>query len=236
MASRQEEKERRRQERMAREQAEAESAARKRRLWIVFGVVLGLAAVAVAIVAIVSATGGDEKGKKGSTKRPKGAAGIKPVPIPPAQNANIDSAVKEAGCTLENFPSFGREHSDAPQQFRTNPPTSGTHNPVPAEDGSYAGEPAPATESTVHSLEHGRINIQYRPGLPPRQIGQLLSLHNEEDAYHVLLFENGTKMPYAVAATAWTHMLGCKRVDAKTFDAIRAFRARYVDKAPEQVP
>jgi len=236
MSSRQEEKERRRQERMAREQAEAQSAARKQRLFIVLGVVLGIAAVALAVVAIVSAVGGGEKGKKGSTEGPKGAAGIKPVAIPPAQNADLDSAVKEAGCTLEHFPSFGREHSEAPQQFRTNPPTSGTHNPVPAEDGSYAGEAPPATEATVHSLEHGRINIQYRPGLPPRQLGQLLSLHDEEDAYHVLLFQNRTKMPYAVAATAWTHLLGCKKLSPKTFDAIRAFRARYVDKAPEQVP
>lgn len=236
MSSRQEEKERRRQERMAREQAEARAAARRRRVWIVFGAVLGLAAVAVAVVAIVSAVGGGEKEKKGSTKRPEGAAEIKPVPIPPARNADLDSAVKEAGCTLEHFPSFGRGHSGAPQRYRTNPPTSGTHSPVPAEDGSYAGKDPPETGAAVHSMEHGRIAIQYRPGLPPRQIGQLLSLHNEEDAYHVLLFENGTSMPYAVAATAWTQLLGCKRVSPETFDAIRAFRARYVDKAPEQVP
>ncbi len=42
-------------------------------------------------------------------------------------------------------------------------------------------------------------------------------------------------MPYAVAATAWTQMLGCRQMNDKVFDALRAFRARYVDKGPELV-
>ena len=43
-------------------------------------------------------------------------------------------------------------------------------------------------------------------------------------------------MPYAVAATAWTHLLGCKKFTNESFDAIRAFRKRYTDQAPEAVP
>ena len=43
-------------------------------------------------------------------------------------------------------------------------------------------------------------------------------------------------MPYAVAATAWTHLLGCPKMNDKVFDAIRAFRLAYVDKGPEFIP
>jgi hypothetical protein len=52
----------------------------------------------------------------------------------------------------------------------------------------------------------------------------------------MLLFENTTNMPYAVAATAWTHSLTCPEMNDKAFDAIRAFRAKYIDKGPEKVP
>ena len=32
----------------------------------------------------------------------------------------------------------------------------------------------------------------------------------QNDGYHLLLYENATDMPYEVAATAWTQMLGCE--------------------------
>ena len=50
----------------------------------------------------------------------------------------------------------------------------------------------------------------------------------------MVLFPN-RRMPYEVAVTAWGHLLGCKKVNDKTFDAIRAFRDRYRDQGPEQV-
>ena len=57
-----------------------------------------------------------------------------------------------------------------------------------------------------------------------------------DGGYHLLLFENGTNMPFAVAATAWDHQLGCPTMNPKVFDAIRAFRDEYIDKGPEKVP
>jgi hypothetical protein len=69
---------------------------------------------------------------------------------------------------------------------------------------------------------------------------QLFTLANEPfkgvDAYHTLLFQNNTNMPYEVAATAWTQLLGCKTVNDKTWDALRAFRQRFTDKGPEIIP
>ena len=51
----------------------------------------------------------------------------------------------------------------------------------------------------------------------------------------MVLLPNRT-MAYEVAATAWGHLIGCKKVTDKTFDALRAFRDRYRDQGPEQVP
>jgi hypothetical protein len=43
-------------------------------------------------------------------------------------------------------------------------------------------------------------------------------------------------MPYDVGATAWTHLLGCKRMRPEVFDALRTFRKQYRDQGPEFVP
>ena len=83
----------------------------------------------------------------------------------------------------------------------------------------------------VHTLEHGRVEIQYKPTISPRRLAQLGGLYNEDKAYTVL-FPNA-KMPYAVAVTAWGHLAGCKKVTDETFDVIRAFKQRYLGAAPE---
>ena len=89
----------------------------------------------------------------------------------------------------------------------------------------------------MHPLEHGRILIQYKPGTPKATVDKLEALLAEsEDGYHMLLFENTTGMTSAVAATAWTHSVTCPKMNDKVFDAFRTFRARYIDKGPEQVP
>jgi len=41
---------------------------------------------------------------------------------------------------------------------------------------------------------------------------------------------------HLAAATAWQHLLGCPTFNDKVFDAIRAFRAQYVNKGPESIP
>jgi Protein of unknown function (DUF3105) len=232
MASRKEQKERLRQKRLAREAEEKRRAERIRRLQMVGGAVIGVAAVAAVVVAIVAGTsGGSDKPEPSGPTNPE----VNAVPIPPRKTTDLFAAARAAGCTVKTFPDEGRQHIPATGRYKTNPPT-GNHNPVPAEDGDYAGEKSPTKENAVHTLEHGRIELQYRPGTPAKVIGQMRSLLNEGGAYHSLLFENPTNMPYAVAATGWTHLVGCKGVNAKTWDALRAFRQRYVDQAPEQVP
>ena len=238
MSSRQEEKERRRREREEREAAEAGKAANRRRLQLVAGAVIGLVAIAAVIAAVVGLGGNDSKGKSNAGSSYGSAT------IPARQTTDFDAAVKASGCTFKTYPSEGRTHlaSDTAvnNNYKTNPPTSGNHRPTPAEDGVYAPGNSPDKENYVHTLEHGRIELQYSPKAPKVVQDQLNALFNEPvkgaNGYHMLLFENNTNMPYEVAATAWTHLLGCTTVNAKTWDALRAFRDRFVDKGPEIIP
>jgi uncharacterized protein DUF3105 len=174
-----------------------------------------LVAATIAVLAFVLLSGGDDKPSK-------------------AQLAALKRAAAAAGCTLRSFPSEGRGHTTNPVTYRTNPPTSGPHNPVPAPDGEYANG-APPKERYVHSLEHGRIALQYRPDASPAARAGLKAVF-EEDRDRMLLFANNTGMPYEVAATAWTQLLGCPRYNARVPAALRAFRDAYRGKAPEKVP
>jgi hypothetical protein len=234
VSSRQQEKEARRQERLAREAEEKRRAERNRRLQIVGGVILGVAVIAAIVIAVVASSGGSDDSKSDSSG--KANPEVKAVPIPPRKTTDLFAAAKAAGCVVRTFPNEGRQHITGKGTYKTNPPTSGNHNPVPAEDGDYSGQQSPAPENYVHTLEHGRIEFQYAPGTPAKVIGQLRTLFGEQGSYHDLLFQNNTNMPYQVAATAWTHLIGCKQVNDKLWDALRAFRIRYTDQAPEQIP
>ena len=238
MASRQEEKQRRREERLAREQAEANAAARRKRLQYVFGGLLAIAAVAgVVAVAVIGLGGGSEsEAEPGKPSKADGAG----VTLPEQKIGDVKAAAKAAGCELKSPKLEGATHEDktfTAADYTTNPPTSGSHTPDWYEDGIYEPGDAPEIGKTVHTLEHGRIDVQYKRGTSAETIKQLEALLAEQNGgYHMLLFQNETDMPYAVAATGWGQMLGCKTMSPEVFDALRTFRTEYVDKGPEAVP
>jgi len=217
MASRQEEKERRRRERVEAEQAAQRSASRKRMLTIGGGAVLVLAVIAA--IAVVALAGGDGKS---------------------ADTSNLAADAKAAGCTFNSYKSEGRNHTTGKVTYKTNPPTSGSHNPTPAQDGLYAPGNEPAPENAVHSLEHGRIEFQYKPGTSKADVAKFRKLAEEElngtPGYHVLMFQNNTEMPTQFALAAWTKSLTCDTLDAKSMDVMRQFRKAYTDKGPELIP
>ena len=237
MSSRQEEKERRRRERLAREQAEAKSAANRKRLQLAVGALLGLAAIAAVVVALVIGLGGDDETTAGNGQPADATASAK---LPPQDTTDLDEAVKAAGCTLTHAEYEGAGHEEkefAPSDYKTNPPTSGAHFPEWYEDGVYAPGTVPNLGMLVHTLEHGRINVQYKKGTPAEDVSKLEALLAEQnEGYHMLLYENTTGMDAQIAATAWTQSLTCPQMNDEVFDAIRTFRARYTDKGPETVP
>jgi hypothetical protein len=219
MAKRAEEKERRRLERLAAEEQARKAAARKRTLQIG-----GLAVAAIVAIGVVGAlaVGGGSGGGNSATA------------------AQVTTAARAAGCTFKTFPPEGRQHTTAKVDYKTNPPTSGPHNPTPAPDGVYAPGNSPAKENFVHTLEHGRIEFQYKPGTNPSDIAKLQKLAEEPfngtDGYHTLLFENNTGMASPFAATAWTRSITCSSLTPRSIGALRTFRNAFTDKAPEFIP
>jgi hypothetical protein len=233
MASREEEKRLRREERERAQAAAAASQGRAKRLQFLIGALLTIAVV-VAVVVLV--TGGDNKKSSDDSSTPTTPTDSN-VAIPAPAERDLNKAAKAAGCVLLNPPLEGNNHVETKVKYKSNPPTSGNHNPIPALDGIYAPGQEPTPEHWVHALEHGRINIQYAAGTPAKQVEQLRAVYSEElnglAGYKTLFYQNNTDMPYAVAATAWGHILGCKTFNDKIFDAIRDFRVKYVDKGPE---
>lgn len=222
MTSRDERKEAARARREA-EQEAVLAASRRRRVQLVGGGVAVL--MLVALIAGVALSGGSD-----DPTTPSSAA-----TIPARRVADLAAATQAAGVKLKTYKDAGTgEHTTDPVKYPMNPPTNGPHNPVWAADGNYAGRTTPEIEQLVHSLEHGRIQIQYRPGLPAAQVAQLEALF-DESPQHMQLFENTTGMKGDVAVTAWTHALVFPTLTNEAFDAIRAFREQYRDQGPEYV-
>lgn len=227
MASRKEQKEQLRKERLAREQAAAEAAARRRRTGVVLAGLLA-AGLTIALVGILLTGGGD-------SSSPKARAGSWPdASVPARETEDLDAAVKAAGCTLRSPKSEGAGHTEDAVTYRSQPPTSGSHFPTPAHDAATLTAPKPY-ESLVHALEHGRVVLWFKPSAAPGTRGALKKIYDEDKALTVLT-PNSRPMPYEVAATAWTKLLGCPAYNDRVADAIRAFRDAYRLKGPEYFP
>lgn len=222
MSSRQEEKEKRKQERLERERAAAAAAKRTRLLQIGGGAIVAVAVIAGVALAVVGGGGGGD--------RPDDAA--------------VRSAATAAGCTYKRFPDEGRGHTAEPRtkaNYDTNPPTSGDHGPAPAQDGLYPTGNEPPIANWMHTLEHGRILLQYKPGTDADAVAALTTLFNEpvldsDGSYHMALMQNNSDMPFQTAAVAWRGYVGCKDASPKSIAAMRVFRDRWVDQAPEVIP
>jgi hypothetical protein len=234
MSSRKEEREALRQRRLEKEAA-ASSSDRKR-LTIAYGVG-AVVVIAVVVVIIVLASGGSSdsgsggeahinlNASYGSTNgvQPDERTGIAP---PAVKVSNLETAAKQAGCVLKlHLKDEGHEHiapGTKTPAYETNPPTSGAHVEPPFQqaDGAYREMPEPI--DFVHSLEHGRLEIQYSPKLAEKEQLELKGLY--DTMYGASLLFPNDEMPYEVAATTWTNLMGCPTYKgAITLDAIRAF-------------
>jgi hypothetical protein len=228
------EREKRRQERIESESSDASS---NRNRLIVGYAIVSTVVLAIAAVVLVLASGGSGSGggkgdahinlnaSIGSTNgvEPDSRAGTAP---PAAKVTDLATAAKRAGCDLRlHLKDEGHNHippgSPAPD-YKTNPPTSGNHVEPPYQQADGAYTETPAEIDYVHSLEHGRMEIQYAPNLPEKDQLALKGLY--DTMYGATLLFPNDKMPYKVAATTWTNLLGCPAYKgAATLDAIRAF-------------
>lgn len=155
---------------------------------------------------------------------------------PDSTGATAQEAADRAQCMLrENLAEEGRGHltrDDPVPAYLTDPPTSGDHigPPLQQADGAWLDPAAPV--DVVHSLEHGRVAIQYDPTLPESDQLELKGLY--DSAYSAALLFPNPEMKWEVAATAWRNLLGCEQYRGEaTLDAIRAFGAAHQGKGPE---
>ena len=226
------------------------------------GYAVAAGAILIALVTIVAALaslgGGGSEGASPSVVTGSGAGGEgggrDPVHdlLPedgsfpaPERVGSVREGARSAGCELESFRAKSNLHIASPDddvRYRSDPPTSGRHHPVPAEDNAYAV--SPDVRRIVHTLEHGRVVIWFDSDLP-RQARAALKAFYSDDPHHVLLVPDTTDMPYAVAATAWNRkpgrygtgrLLGCRDYNGDVFTALAAFRDRHRDRGPELVP
>jgi hypothetical protein len=239
MSSRQEEKERRRAEREAAERAERERAERQKQIRTFAGIGLIIVAVVAVGGALLFGGGGGKKPPKPG-KRPAVAGKA----IPAQQTADLAQAAATARCTIHSYKWNNGDRNHVPDgtkvKYKTNPPSYGDHYQTPASDGDYVGQGTPKTGNVVHALEHGRIEIQYQPDLPKADVAQLERFFQVDKTsklaagQYLLIFPNATGMPYQVAATAWGRDIVCPKFNQGVFDALRAFRVKYSQQAPEK--
>jgi hypothetical protein len=239
VSRRREQKEALRREREERERKAREEQQRKR--MVGFGAA-GLLVVA-AIVALVVVAAGGNGGGGGADEQ---AAEVLPGggSVPEQQEFDLPAAARAAGCELRSRRAPDRTHTTTLEtviNYEMNPPTSGRHYQLPAQDGAY-GE-APQDEELVHTLEHGRVVVWFKPSLSEDQRADLKAFFDEDD-YQVVLVPR-SDMPYQVAASAWNRdpepngtgrLLLCDRMTPEMFDALRTFRDEHRSNGPEPVP
>jgi hypothetical protein len=238
VSHRREQKERLRREREERERQARAAQQRKKMVGYGAAGVLVLAVAVVAVVLLAGRGGGGGGDAQAAEVWPGGGS------VPEQKVFDVAPAAKAAGCALEDVKATSREHTTSLStrvKYNTNPPTSGKHYEIPAQDGIYGQ--APQDEQLVHAQEHGRVIIWAKPSLPEDQRAALRALV-EEDSYQMFLVPRA-KMPYPLAVTAWDadpapngtgKMMTCTKIGDQTYDAIRAFRDEHRSQGPEPVP
>jgi len=141
------------------------------------------------------------------------------VSLPPVRQTELTEAATAAGCELRgNRPADPRG---------------------PAVDGPRAAPAAPGVYSRpvsggalVGAIRRGTIVIHYRPPLAEDRVDQLEELQKAVPVGTIVTPNEG--MRYVLAVTAWRRLLGCRRFDGGTVDAIRLFRGRFIGSGPDR--
>jgi hypothetical protein len=121
------------------------------------------------------------------------------------------------GYAIEKFSTSGAaEHVDTPVSYDSTPPTHGAHSPNSIACGVFPEQPP--NESLVHNLEHGAVEIFYKPDVDPDTIKEIEDLVRGYES-HVM------STPYAdmstpIAVTAWAHLM---RLDELDVPAVEEF-------------
>ncbi len=116
--------------------------------------------------------------------------------------------------------------------YQTNPPTSGSHWPNPLKVGIYDKEKP--DEAIIHSLEHGRIWISYKPSIPDQTKQTLKEIAQD---HSLVILAPREKNETDVALAAWQRLDAFNLAADGTVEKERviSFIKRYRNKGPENV-
>ncbi len=132
-------------------------------------------------------------------------------------------------------PDEGREHlsEGTKVEYASNPPTSGSHWGEPLADGIYDTEKP--DEAIVHSLEHGRVWVSYKPSISKQTKKALEDLLKKYNG--TVLTPRGAN-DTDIALAAWNRLDVFDLTPDGTLDEQRIidFINRWRNKAPEFVP
>jgi hypothetical protein len=140
--------------------------------------------------------------------------GEESVTLPPVRAIELTSAAEAAGCVLR-----------IDDRLDSSLPLSGPSRRA-AEPGFY-DDPLPDA-AVVGALRRGIIVIHYRRDLPADRVRKLRVVQQAVPAGTIVAPNDG--MRFAVAATAWQHLVGCAQWTDGTIDALRLFRGRYIGR------
>ena len=141
-----------------------------------------------------------------------------------------DTPDRIAGHTVRKLGESGvGDHTEAPVEYDSTPPTHGPHASQPAPCGVHP-EPIPDA-SQVHSLEHGAVGIQYRPD--DVEIADIRAIERL-----VGQFDSGVfSAPYPdmdgpLVVSSWGELMELEELD---LPAIRQYISEFRGEGPEDV-
>jgi hypothetical protein len=145
---------------------------------------------------------------------------------PQAQNQPVAAEALAAGREqagsegVKTFPMAGQDHidpSEQPDNWNSNPPTSGAHLATPLPRGVYDNEQD--MRALVHNQEHGYVVLLYK-GIPPDHVDQLRQFVEARDGSKLVLAPYSGLEANGVALTAWQNLEILERVN---MDVVQGF-------------
>jgi hypothetical protein len=152
----------------------------------------------------------------------------------PVDAAALTAGRQAAGSQgVQTLPEAGRDHiaaGDQPDNWNSNPPTSGDHLVNTLPPGVYDNDQD--MRALVHNLEHGYVVILYK-GIPQDQLDQLREFAEERDGSKLVLAPYSGLEQNGIALAAWRNLETMQRVN---IDVVQAFVNDYmVPDAPRSV-
>jgi hypothetical protein len=150
---------------------------------------------------------------------------------PQAENPPVTEQARAAGREaagsegVKTFPMAGQDHiaaNEQPDNWNSNPPTSGDHLATPLPPGVYDNDQD--MRALVHNQEHGYVVILYK-GIPADQVDQLRQFVEARNGSKLVLAPWSGLESNGVALTAWQNLETMQRVN---MDVVQAFVNDYM--------